>query len=68
MGEVEIFIRNYRGYIEWEGATIILSAKTLYLKLGRTMLALAKIVASVGDCFCSIRYLGCHNLCTRVGS
>ena len=67
MGEMVTFIRNYNGYLYNGRTSIISSGKALYLGLRPTMLELAMMfVASDGDCFCSVRYLGCQSICLLV--
>ena len=65
MGGMVTFIRNCSGYI-YSGRTFIISSgKALYLELRPTMLGHAMVfVAPNGDCFCSVRYLGCESMFT----
>ena len=65
------FIRNCSGHVLYSGRTFIIiilsSGKTLRLGLRPTMLELAVVfVASDGDCYCSVRYLSCENVCIPV--
>ena len=67
MGETVTFIRNCSGHVYSGRTSIISSGKALYLALRPMILELVMVfVASNGDCFCSVRYLGCHSLC-RLG-
>ena len=63
--EIVTFIRNCSGHVYSEKTSIISRGKALYLELRPTMLELAMaFVASNGDCFCSVRYLGCESMFT----
>ena len=59
-GRMVNFIHNCSGYIYSGRTSIISSGKALYLELRPTMVELAMVfVESNGDCFCSVRNLGC---------
>ena len=65
--EIVTFIRNCSGHVYSEKTSIISRGKALYLELRPTMLELAMVfVASNGDCFCSVGYLGCESICLPV--
>ena len=67
MGEMVTFIRNCSGHVYSGRTSIISSGKALCLALSVKMLELAMVfVASNGDCFCSVRYLGCQSICLPV--
>ena len=64
MGEIVTFIRNCSGHVYSGRASTTSSGNAMYPELRPTMLEHAMVfVASNGDCFCSVRYLGCHGLC-----
>ena len=63
MGEPATFIRTCSAHAYSRRASIISSEKALHLKLRPTMLELVMVfLASDGDCFCSVRYLGCESI------